>query len=81
MWSVYVLISEGSGRSYTGMSTDVATRIRQHNSRKVKATKAYAPWTLKYVESEIPDSVTARIREKYLKSSAGKCWLKKKLSQ
>jgi putative endonuclease len=75
MWSVYAIRSSIDGRIYVGMSQDVARRISEHNRRKVFSTKGYVPWMLIYME-EIGDRISARKREKYLKSGVGKEFLK-----
>jgi putative endonuclease len=75
MWSVYAIKSAVDGRVYVGMSKDVSRRISEHNGRKVFSTKGYVPWKLIYIE-EIGDRISARKREKYLKSGVGKELLK-----
>jgi len=49
---------------------------KEHNRGKSKFTKGHRPWKLVYFE-EAMDWKSARVREKYLKSAAGKMWLKK----
>ncbi|MBT8270697.1 MAG: GIY-YIG nuclease family protein [Flavobacteriaceae bacterium] len=77
MMFVYVLKSEIDGRLYVGMTINLANRIREHNLGRTKSTKGYRPWSLIHQE-EYPDRITARNREKYLKSGYGKQWLKNK---
>ena len=76
MVTVYVLLSLKDKATYVGMAIDVTNRLKEHNSGKNRYTKAHLPWKIIYTE-EHPDWSTARIREKYLKSTAGKNWLKK----
>ena len=76
MVTVYVLISLKDEATYVGMALDAAKRLKEHNSGKNRYTKAHLPWKIIYTE-EHPDWAAARIREKYLKSTAGKNWLKK----
>jgi putative endonuclease len=73
---VYTLKSLASDLHYVGISDDVARRLKEHNAGKSKFTKGHMPWILIYKES-FPDYASARIREKYLKSAAGKRWLRK----
>lgn len=73
--NVYVLKSEKDNRLYVGMSSDVQKRLLEHNSGRTKSTKGYRPWKLLH-EEKYPDRVTARKREKYLKSGYRKQWLK-----
>ncbi|NAS30967.1 GIY-YIG nuclease family protein [Flavobacteriaceae bacterium R38] len=77
LMNVYVLRSLKDNRFYVGMSADIEKRIQTHNSGNVKSTKGYRPWELIHQES-FPDRITARKREKYLKSGYGKQWLKEK---
>ncbi|MEO9147352.1 MAG: GIY-YIG nuclease family protein, partial [Ginsengibacter sp.] len=64
--------------SYVGMAIDAIKRLQEHNTGKNRYTKGHLPWKIIYTEQH-PDWATARIREKYLKSNAGKIWLKKHL--
>jgi putative endonuclease len=74
---VYVLKIEKDGRFYVGMTHNLARRLHEHNSGKTKSTKGYIPWQL--VHQEIFETrVEARAREKYLKSGAGKEFIKAK---
>jgi putative endonuclease len=77
---VYVLKSLKSDIYYIGIAIDVQIRLKEHNAGKSKFTKGHLPWKLLRVEEEI-DWTAARAREKYLKSAAGKRYLKKLLSE
>ena len=79
MITVYVLLSMADQATYVGMATDAANRLKEHNSGKNRYTKGHLPWKIIYTESH-PDWASARIREKYLKSTAGKKWLAKYLA-
>jgi putative endonuclease len=74
--TVYVLLSEKDAATYVGMALDPEIRLKEHNNGKNRYTKAHTPWKIIYKE-EHPDWISARIREKYLKSTAGKNWLMK----
>lgn len=52
MWFVYILQSTVTGRLYTGITTDPARRLREHNGGKrgAKATRAGRPWQMAYTE-------------------------------
>ncbi len=76
MIKVYVLKSLVAEKYYVGMTENIQRRLKQHNNGKSKFTKGYMPWVFIYSE-EFPDYKTARVREKYLKSTAGKNWLRK----
>ena len=51
---------------YIGISRDVHKRLKEHNSRKVRSTKAYVPWELAHTES-FPEKTSARKHENFLK--------------
>ncbi|NNE75580.1 MAG: GIY-YIG nuclease family protein [Pricia sp.] len=78
MFWVYVIYSGNFDRYYVGMTINVETRLKQHNSGKTKSTKAYIPWEVIHVE-EFITRAEARSREKYLKSAAGRRWRKNKI--
>jgi putative endonuclease len=78
MFIVYVLRSIVADKHYVGFTENLERRITEHNSGKSKFTSGYLPWEVIYTE-EIEDRVQARKREKYLKSAAGKRFLKHKL--
>jgi putative endonuclease len=61
------------------MTADIETRLEQHNAGRTKSTKSKAPWKVIYTET-FNSSDEARTREKYLKSAAGRRFLKKQLS-
>lgn len=75
-YSVYVIQSEVNGSFYVGMAQDIAVRLKEHNDRKSTYTKSFVPWRLIYFE-EVGETSLARKREKYLKSTAGKNFLRK----
>jgi putative endonuclease len=70
-FNIYALISEKDGNIYVGMAIDCESRLIEHNLGKSKYTKGHIPWRLFYTEFA-GDSISARNREKYFKSSAGK---------
>ena len=68
---VYVLQSLINQNQYVGMSKDPQRRLEEHNSGKVKSTQSKRPWKIIYSE-EFETRPEARVREKYLKSAAGR---------
>jgi putative endonuclease len=72
---VYGIVSETDGVIYVGIAQDCLLRLKEHNSGKSKYTSGHIPWRLFYSEL-VGDSVTARAREKYFKTGAGKRKLK-----
>jgi putative endonuclease len=71
---VYVLVSERTGRRYTGSCQDIDERMRRHNAGHMPSTKHGVPWTLVHVEKfdTRPEAVW---REQYLKSGLGRAKL------
>lgn len=76
---VYVIWSEKFCRKYVGMTENIENRLKEHNSGKTSSTKAFISWEIIYKE-EFITRVEAREREKYLKTAAGRKFLKEKLS-
>jgi predicted GIY-YIG superfamily endonuclease len=77
--SVYVLESLADSTWYTGMAFDAEIRLLEHNHGKNRFTKGHMPWKIIYTETH-PNWQIARLREKYLKTYAGKKWLRKYLN-
>jgi len=75
MFFVYAITSTKRKYLYVGLTADLKRRILEHNSGKNKTTRPYSPFELLYSES-FPNRQSARKREKYLKSGAGKEFLK-----
>ncbi|MDE2071612.1 MAG: GIY-YIG nuclease family protein [Patescibacteria group bacterium] len=72
---VYILRSTINEITYVGSTLDMELRLREHNSGKNVFTRRHRPWRVVYQEKfEILGQ--ARAREKYLKSAAGRRWLK-----
>lgn len=78
MFYVYVLYSTTFGKYYVGMTTCLINRLLEHNSGKTKSTKAFVPWIIVYKEIFETRS-EARLREKYLKTAAGRRWRNKNI--
>jgi len=72
---VYVLKSEKDGNNYVGYTSDLRERIILHNAGKVQSTKNRLPLKLIYFEGCL-NQQDATKREKYLKSSWGKRYIK-----
>ncbi|MBI4387740.1 MAG: GIY-YIG nuclease family protein [Candidatus Omnitrophica bacterium] len=78
MCYVYVIRSKKDNRWYTGFSTDLRKRLKQHHEGEVYSTKTRGPFDLIYYEACLNEG-DARAREKYLKSGMGKRYLKNRL--
>ena len=80
MWYVYVLRSLKDGRFYTGTTSDLRNRLQEHNRGKEAGSKHMAPFELAYYEA-CHDKKDAFRREKYLKTTYGKRYLKNRLKE
>ena len=67
MYYVYILKSSVNKDLYIGFSRDLKRRLEDHNGRKVRSTKGYAPWELIYYEAYKSVKDATR-REKQLKN-------------
>ncbi len=71
MYYVYLLCSEGTKKLYKGMTNDLKRRLKEHNTGKVKATKASRPWKLVWYAGFV-SKTDARREELFLKSGKGR---------
>ena len=76
---VYILHSETyPDRYYTGFTEDLNLRLSYHNSGKCIYTKKYKKWKIKTAIA-FTDKDKAINFEKYLKTSSGRAFAKKRL--
>lgn len=75
---VYVLLSKKDNDFYTGYTTNLDNRFQEHNSGKVTSTKYRTPFELVYYEVCF-NQKDALHREKYLKSTYGKQYIRNRL--
>ena len=75
---IYVLQSKKDGKFYTGFTSNLKNRLKEHNNGKVKSTKHRTPLELIYFEGCL-HKYDALHREKYLKTSYGKRYIKNRL--
>jgi putative endonuclease len=75
---VYVLRSESDSGFYIGFSTNLRARLRQHQNGESFATSHRGPWKLIYYEA-YKERQEAEGREKFLKSGAGRRFLRAQL--
>jgi putative endonuclease len=79
MFTVYVLYSNGYDKIYIGFTSNIEQRLLFHNKLGKKGwTIKFRPWTLIHTE-EFEDKKDAMQREKQLKSSRGRDWIRKEL--
>ena len=79
LYKVYVLRSKVAKKSYVGVTNDLEKRLREHNSGKQYYTRRYMPWEVIYLE-DYQDFEEALQREKFLKTTSGRRFLKKVFS-
>ncbi len=72
---VYAIVSEKDGVIYVGIAENCKNRLSEHNTGKSRYTSGHIPWRLFYTEF-VGNTTSAREREKYFKSAAGKRRLK-----
>ncbi|HEY5124342.1 MAG TPA: GIY-YIG nuclease family protein [Ignavibacteria bacterium] len=75
---VYILLSKKDGNFYTGYTSNLSERIKEHNSGKVNSTKNRNPLELIYFEGCL-NQEDALHREKYLKTTYGKRYIRHRL--
>jgi putative endonuclease len=76
---VYVLKSEKDSLFYTGYTNNLRARLGQHNKGNVFSTKNRRPLKLVYFEGCL-NQQDATHREKYLKTSWGKRYIKNRMA-
>jgi putative endonuclease len=76
---VYILQSQTEPqRFYTGLTNDLRTRLKHHNSGRILHTTKWKPWQLKtYIA--LGDRNRAARLERYLKSASGRAFVKRHL--
>jgi len=79
MYYVYILENE-SGNHYVGYTSDLAKRIKGHNSSKSRWTRKKGPWRLVHKE-QYPTKKEAFLREKQIKRYKGGEALQKLLAK
>jgi len=79
MKTVYLIESTSHpGKRYTGITADLAARLKAHNQGASGYTKRYRPWKV-VVSISFEDHERAAEFETYLKSGAGHSWANKHL--
>lgn len=76
---VYLLESiDFPGETYIGLTDDLRKRLAAHNNGQAKHTSKFKPWRL-VTYLGFSDTETAVAFERYLKSSSGRAFAKKRL--
>ena len=79
MYYVYLLRSETHpDQTYIGSTSDLRSRLTQHNSGKSIHTNKFKPWNLvAYIA--LPEEHLAKEMEEYLKSGSGRAFANRHL--
>jgi putative endonuclease len=80
MFYIYILQSINKDNLYTGCTTDLKKRFKEHNQGDVQSTKPHCPWRLIYYESCLNKKDATR-REQYLKTGQGQRFLKRRIKE
>lgn len=70
MYYVYTLKSKIADQVYTGFTTNLDKRLKEHNSGKSVHTNKFRPWDI-VTAIRFGDEQKARDFEKYLKTGSG----------
>jgi putative endonuclease len=75
-YTVYILYSFKQKINYTGYTSNLIKRFKDHNVNNTKGfTTKYRPWIVLYTE-EYGTRKEAMMREKFLKSGRGRAFVK-----
>jgi putative endonuclease len=77
---VYIIQSTTSGKWYIGYSSELKTRIQNHNAGFNASTKNRGPWVLIFVR-EFTSKMDALELERYLKQTRNKEYIRKHFSE
>jgi putative endonuclease len=75
---IYILLSLKDKKFYTGFTDNLKRRIEEHNTGKVESTKFRRPFELVYFEG-CRNKSDALQREKYLKTTYGKRYIRNRI--
>jgi putative endonuclease len=77
MYYVYILFLRGNGNLYTGSTSDLNKRLKNHTGNKVISTKNRSPVLIHYECYKLKSD--AQKRERFLKTTEGKRLLRQQL--
>ena len=75
VYTVYVLLSESTGKHYTGFTSNLEERMVSHNELGTDWTKSYRPWKIVYTK-EFLSKKEAMEYELWLKTGKGRDFIK-----
>lgn len=77
MYYVYILQSQKDGSRYIGVTTDLKRRLQEHNAGNVRYSNSKRPYRVQWY-CAFTNKQKAYDFEKYLKSSSGYAFTKKR---
>ena len=80
MYYIYILRSKLDQKHYTGYTSDLKKRLKEHQMGNVESTKNRRPLELIYYEAYQLKRL-ALMREKFLKTTKGKLQLRKQFEK
>ena len=78
MWHYVYILFQINGELYTGYTTELERRVREHKRGEVKSTRNRRPVKLIHYEAYALES-DARRRERFLKTTEGKRLLRQQI--
>ena len=78
MFYIYILKSKHDQKLYTGYTSDLKRRLKEHQTGNVESTKYRRPLKLIYYEAYQQKGLALK-RENFLKTTKGKMQLRKQL--
>ncbi len=79
MYYVYVIRSQRDKHFYVGFTSNLKKRLKTHNDGLVESTKLRKPFDVVYYEACV-NKQDAVHRERYLKSTYGKRYIRNRIS-
>ncbi len=78
MYYVYILQSEKDNTRYIGVTADLKNRLKEHNSGRARYSNTKRPYKIIWYSAFL-EKQKAYYFERYLKSSSGYAFTKKRL--
>jgi putative endonuclease len=80
MIKLYIIKGLTSGKHYVGITNNLQRRLQEHAGGVTKGGQVIGEFELIHTE-EFTDYLSARKREKFLKSGQGRKWIKENISE
>jgi len=77
---LYIIKGLTNGKHYVGITNDLQRRLQEHASGATKGGQVIGKFDLIYTE-EFADYLSARKREKFLKSGQGRRWINENIAE